>query len=298
MSSRVAVITRTKNRNMLLPRAIESVLNQSYDNWHHVIVNDGGNRDDLEALLASYHSRYSNRLTVIHHEVSKGMEAASNAGIRDSSSQYIVIHDDDDAWDKDFLKVCVSRLESEQDSSVKGLVTGITQIHEQLSDGKFKEVRRQHYNPELKAISISQMMEVNPFLPIAFLFERAAYCEVGAYDESLPVIGDWEFNIRFLSRYDIRVIPEQLAFYYIRDTTNDEYQNSVLKPYQHEFYRAKLVNHHIRKDLHSGKTTIGQLLMMGDFLHRTNHQLNRVGQLLEKLKNTKLIRWLRKATQT
>lgn len=42
---RVGIITRTKNRPLLLRRAIQSVANQTYKNYVHIIVNDG---DSLE----------------------------------------------------------------------------------------------------------------------------------------------------------------------------------------------------------------------------------------------------------
>ncbi len=41
-TSSVTVITRTKNRTLLLERAIKSVLAQTREDWTHVIVNDGG----------------------------------------------------------------------------------------------------------------------------------------------------------------------------------------------------------------------------------------------------------------
>ena len=47
---KVAIITRTKNRCLLLRRAIESVLAQSFADWTHVIVNDGGNRYEVDLL--------------------------------------------------------------------------------------------------------------------------------------------------------------------------------------------------------------------------------------------------------
>jgi glycosyltransferase involved in cell wall biosynthesis len=82
----VAIITRTKNRPILLPRAIESVLSQSFKDWIHVIVNDGGDPAELEAVIEPHLPAYKGRLSIMHHAVSLGMEAASNAGIHSSQS--------------------------------------------------------------------------------------------------------------------------------------------------------------------------------------------------------------------
>ncbi|MGR9051111.1 MAG: glycosyltransferase family 2 protein [Gammaproteobacteria bacterium] len=99
----VAIITRTKNRNILLRRAIESVLGQHFRNWLMVIVNDGGDAEAVDRLVAEYESQFRGRSKVIHNPNSLGMEAASNVGIKNSDSRYLVIHDDDDSWHPAFL---------------------------------------------------------------------------------------------------------------------------------------------------------------------------------------------------
>ena len=291
----VAIITRTKNRDLLLGRAINSVLSQTYTGWHHIIVNDGGNTASLEQLVDEYSSRYQGRLTVIHNELSLGMEAASNKGIGASDSQYIVIHDDDDSWEPAFLQRCIEEHGKCNFDSVRGVVTHTTQIVEKISDGKVTEERRQELTPELTAISLPQISEINRFMPIAFLFERAVFEDIGMYDESLPVIGDWEFNIRFFMRYDVIIIRENLANYHLRPNSTDVLANTVtIDRDKHQFYRALIVNKHMRVDIDSGKLTSGQLLAFGDYFHRISGNLSRIGRLLDKLKNFPLVNSLRK----
>ena len=64
----VAIITRTKNRVILLERCIRSILDQTYDNWTHVIVNDGGEPGPVEKLLKNYIHEYRGRITLIHND--------------------------------------------------------------------------------------------------------------------------------------------------------------------------------------------------------------------------------------
>ena len=78
-NNKVAIITRTKNRVLLLDRAVKSVLCQTFDNWQHVIVNDGGDANPVDELVDRYLDQYAGRLTVIHNTQSKGMEAASRS---------------------------------------------------------------------------------------------------------------------------------------------------------------------------------------------------------------------------
>ena len=64
-ASKVAIITRTKNRNLLLDRCIRSVLAQTEQDWVHVIVNDGGEAAPLDELISAYQAQYRGRLKVI-----------------------------------------------------------------------------------------------------------------------------------------------------------------------------------------------------------------------------------------
>ena len=73
MSYKVAIITRTKDRQVLLRRAVLSVINQTYSDWIHVIVNDGGCSEVVEQSVAAHRKVYGDRLKILHHKESLGM---------------------------------------------------------------------------------------------------------------------------------------------------------------------------------------------------------------------------------
>ena len=50
----VAIITRTKDRPLFLARCIESILSQDFQNWTHIIVNDGGDPANVVATTSRY----------------------------------------------------------------------------------------------------------------------------------------------------------------------------------------------------------------------------------------------------
>ncbi len=110
--STVQIALRTKNRELFLKRALQSISQQSYTNWHCTVVNDGGEAQIVEDLILTLPVMMQNKITVIHHKSSKGMEAASNVALNNFSADYYVIHDDDDSWAPDFLEKSVSYLPS------------------------------------------------------------------------------------------------------------------------------------------------------------------------------------------
>ncbi len=246
---KVAVITRTKDREILLYRAKMSVAKQTFKDLIWVIVNDGGKRPGVDAVADGAKAEGIDVL-VIHHEQSKGMEAASNAGIRACDSDYIIIHDDDDSWEAEFLERTVNFLETEKIYS--GVITHTLLVNEVIEETGPRTTSSYGFNTWLKSVYLMELIMNNSFPPISFLYKREIYDKVGGYNESLPVLGDWDFNIRFLKYGDIGVIPELLALYHHRDTitdANDAYGNTVNAGIQkHVRYDAILRNHYLRTD--------------------------------------------------
>ena len=248
---KVAVITRTKNRVIMLSRAARSVSAQTFRDFVWVVVNDGGDAAEVDRLVDLYRATMP-AVIVVHHAVNKGMEAASNAGIGASSSEFVVIHDDDDTWEPTFLERTVGFLEQDSRIPFGGVVTAITHVDEEMTDTEVVIRARKPWHPThaaypVGAIQLADLCVVNQFAPIAFLFRRSVYDEIGGYDESLPVLGDWEFNLRFVARHDIAALPDLLANYHHRPASTNSYGNSVLAgALSHVAYDAILRNRIIR----------------------------------------------------
>ncbi|MCK9620199.1 MAG: glycosyltransferase [Methylobacter sp.] len=287
--AKTAVITRTKNRPIFLKRAIESVLSQAERDFVHVIVNDGGDREPVDSLLEGFKDRYENRLLLIHNEKSLGMEAASNVGIRSSDSMYVVIHDDDDSWHPNFLGKMTSYLESNDViRNLGGVVCYTTEISEQITDDQIKEVARRSIASWIKDISLWRMCADNYFAPISFLYKREVYDKIGGlYREDIPVQGDWEFNLRFMQQYEIGLLKEHLAFYYIRisnDKSGEAYSNSVNNMEKHSFYKTYLRNEFLRKELAEGKLGVGYMMNVNPIILRVDRAAHGLIRIWEKLK--------------
>lgn len=256
--SRVCVVTRTKGRPILLARALRSVAQQTYRDVEHVIVNDGGNRAQFEEVIASEAGEVTIR--VIHNEVSRGMECASNQGIVATDSDYCIIHDDDDTWQPTYLERAIETLAR---SRCAGLVTQTTLVVEELHGDDIVEVERRAFNPDLYAVDLVGLAVQNLYPPISFLFTRAAWLEVGKFDEAMPVLGDWDFNLRFVRQFDVEVIAAPLACYHQRPRETAVYGNSLhAASHQHHLMRSYLVNKLMRESTPAA-TALGALMHFG-----------------------------------
>ena len=262
-ASRVVVVTRTKDRPVLLRRAMESVLGQSVESWMHVVVNDGGDPVPVDWLAAEYALRYLGRLKVIHHSRSMGMQNASNSALRATESEFATIHDDDDSWEPTFLEKCVGYLDRQgEESPVQGVVAHTHWIFEEIDvHGNVVELWRQDF-PVPETIKLAEVAGENRFPPIAFLYRRKAHDAVGLFNEQFGPLGDWDFNLRFLSRFDIGVVPEKLARWHWRHQGGGTaYGNTVTAGVAvHKDMEARMYNHYMRLDMESGKPGLGHLM--------------------------------------
>lgn len=101
----VTVILTTYNRAHLLPRAINSVLNQTYQNFELIIVN-GGSTDNTGEVIKSFTDE---RIQYYKQKENKGMLADRNRGFDLAKGDYITILDDDDELLPEALETVVNK---------------------------------------------------------------------------------------------------------------------------------------------------------------------------------------------
>lgn len=263
----VGVITRTKDRPLLLSRSIESVLNQTHENFLHIIVNDGGDSEALHRVLSPFSSRYRDRLKLIENANSLGTTGALNVGMRAADSEYVVTHDDDDTWEPRFLEKTIEALRKRKElvPKTRGIISHATLVNETVASAQIVEKYRYSFNGWIKTVALTRLAAGNFIPPISFLFERAVLSEIGFFNEEFSFAEDWEFYLRFLSRFEIGVVPEHLANYHLRESSTGTYGNTVTTGIDsHGIVGAAIRNEMIRRDFVSGKFGLGHLIALAN----------------------------------
>ena len=210
---RVLIVVRTRWRLHLLPRALRSVLAQTYRNWVVQVVNDGGPVQLVEDEVAPYRHLFEGRLNILHRSHQSGMEAASNVGMAALDSDFIAIHDDDDAWRPEFLERMTLWLET---SGAKAAVSRCHVVREAWNGERYVPAERALFGPELASLTSEDLRLRNLFPPIALLFRRSVLEQVGGFEEALPALGDWHFNKRLAQIAPVSVCPHDLAMWHLR----------------------------------------------------------------------------------
>jgi teichuronic acid biosynthesis glycosyltransferase TuaG len=96
MSDLISIIIPSYNSESYLEACINSVLNQTYNNWEMLIVDDGST--DSSRQIIQHFANSENRIKPLYLDSNIGAAAARNLALENSSASYIAFLDSDDLW--------------------------------------------------------------------------------------------------------------------------------------------------------------------------------------------------------
>jgi hypothetical protein len=121
----VSVIITTYHNETYLPRAIESVLHQSYPNIELIVVDDNPPESEARANTEAVMDRYP-QVVYLRHPKNLNGAAARNTGIRAAKGQYLAFLDNDDIYFSDHIADCVAQLQLHPECN--SVVCGVIKI--------------------------------------------------------------------------------------------------------------------------------------------------------------------------
>lgn len=274
MSPRVTVAIRTKNRPLLLARALDSVRGQTMTDLELVVVNDAGELAPVERLMKERLEGAPFTVRLIDNPVSAGREAAMNLGFQGSSADYLVLHDDDDAWAPEFLERTVAYLDSHPDDGAVATRTAV--VFERLEGERVVEESREILASDRSHVLLSDIAHANFVPPISLLFRRDVYEEIGPFDGRLPVLADWEFTLRLLALKPIGFLDgEPLAFWHQRKAATGDHGNSVFVAADDHSQYASLIRDEKLRESAGQHGQLGMLLYLTEEFRRLEESLLR-----------------------
>jgi glycosyltransferase involved in cell wall biosynthesis len=203
---KISVIIPVYNGAKTIRQTINSVLNQTLQDFEILVINDGSTDSTLEILADLIDSRIQ-----VFSYANSGAPVSRNRGFSLASSEYIAFLDADDLWTPDKLQSQYQALKSNPEAAVAYSWTDhINESGELLQSGRHLTVNGDVY-PELL---IQNFLEngSNP------LIRREAFAEVGGFDQSLLGGQDRDLYIRLATRYHFVLVPVVQVFY--RMSTN------------------------------------------------------------------------------
>ena len=171
---KISVLIPAYNSAKTIVEALESIKNQTYQNWEIILINDGS-QDETEEILRRYlgNTKLSLKYTKqTHHNYFK----AIRHGLKYASGEIIFVLDADKIlFNQNVFYRAVSTILGEK---CDGMFVGIRAMYQRLKDGKFHLVRP-YYRNEVSLIKTALGLGKNIYTNYAFwrreIFETSVY---------------------------------------------------------------------------------------------------------------------------
>ena len=188
---RISVVIPTYNNAEFLIKAIESVLDQKYEAYEIIVVDDGST-DDTQSVIKPYMAKISYFL-----KSNTGVASARNVGINNAKGNYIAFLDSDDLWSNNKLKETVKVIEQYPDV---GLIhTGAYRVNR---NGRILgSIINKDWGPKLYFKLLQGFSIYNSSVVVKKeCFENCGYFY--EYYQAKAGAEDWDRWIRIAKRYD------------------------------------------------------------------------------------------------
>jgi len=203
---RVSVIIPTYNRAGVIREALESVLDQTFKDIEIIVIDDGS-KDNTREILEGYKDRVR-----YLYQGNQGISAARNRAIREAKGELIAFLDSDDFW-------LPFKLEEQVQIFNQNPRVGLVHFKMPVVDeaGQYYGTKPDHDS----GLTFNDLIDKGGDYPTSSVMVRKECIDqVGSFDESLPMMEDYELWLRIAQFYDIHEIKGKVLGIYRKHATN------------------------------------------------------------------------------
>jgi len=192
----VSVIIPTYNRAGWIREAIESVRNQTLQDFEIIVVDDGSTDTTAGVVAAIGDSRVS-FLTQSH----RGVSAARNLGIQQARGKYIAFLDSDDLFFPDKLARQVAYLDAHPEIGL------LYTAYESLDSAGCRKI----HPPAMTGWVYKELLHLCTIATPTVMIPAGVLAEAGGFDEALHLAEDQDLWVRIARRYEVAALQEPLV---------------------------------------------------------------------------------------
>ena len=182
--------------------SINSVINQTYENWELIVINDGSSDNTINVVQEIKDGRIK-----LITQKNKGVAEARNKGIDCSSGDYIAFLDSDDIWHHKKLELQLDFFNTNQ---VDLLHTDFYYFTNTINDKIYKKYI-EPYNLELT--DYEKLLVNDIIVTSSVMIHKNIINKLGYFDSTFHGVEDWDYWIRLSKNYKISKIDNCLTYY-------------------------------------------------------------------------------------
>lgn len=224
MKDLVSIITPVYNANKHLKECINSVINQTYQNWEHILVDDCST-DNSVSIIENFIVK-DNRIQLLKQEHNSGAGFSRNKAIKEAKGRFIAFLDSDDYWHEEKLNKQIKFMITNNYSFT---FTNYYVVYKQEKPPKYivKAPEKVNYKKILK----------NDYIGcLTVIYDSKSTGKI--YMPEIRKRQDWVLKINILRKVDYGYsIDEALAFYRIGEASLSKNKYKLLKHNFNVYYR-------------------------------------------------------------
>ena len=198
------VIIPLYNKENFIENTLNSVLNQNFNDFEVIIVNDGST-DKSEKKIQQFNDV---RIKYIRQE-NQGVSVARNLGISMATSNFITFIDADDYWFPEFLQEMFNNINQFQEQKV---FSGATEV--ETSMGKFSSQYSIEKSKECQVVNyFDASINTTVICTSCAVFHKSVFEKVGNFDNNIKIGEDTDLWIRIGLVYPVVFSSKILARY-------------------------------------------------------------------------------------
>lgn len=236
-----SVIIPLYNKVEYIERAILSIINQTYQNFEIIVVNDGSS-DNGEIIVKSIKDR---RITLINQQ-NQGVSIARNNGVNYSNYDFIAFLDADDIWDLDFLSELNILINKYPDSGIYGINHYCKFANDKVSFENYKWLFQGKKNGLIEDyFKTFAKLGKSPFSNSGCCFPKEVFLKVGGYQPGIRTTEDSDLWCRIALNFAVAFSIQPLVTYYLEIPNNTrkiiEYQDFQVSQTLQEYLITKQI---------------------------------------------------------
>lgn len=207
-----SVVTSAYNSEEYIRRSVESVINQNYDNFEYVIIDNGSN-DKTFKIIKEYESKYPQIIRSLHLKQNRGISGGRNYAIQNTLGEYVCFLDADDYWDKNKLRMVDKTIHEHPEFNI----FSHWEYHIKNNSKKIVEYRQTNNTDLFRDL----LLNGNCLSTSAMVIKKELLVMVGGFDLKL-VAGEEDYDLWLrLARNggQIYMIKKPLGYWVIRENS-------------------------------------------------------------------------------
>lgn len=201
---RVSILFTCYNHLKYLPVAWRSILDQTFQDYEIIALDDGSTDGTREWLADQPNAK------IVFNEVNLGTYGTLNVGLQHATGEFIAVFNDDDVWLPTKLEKQIALL----DANPK---IGLVHTDGYFIDGNGNE---RHDSPlgfdfprTVTGDILLALIYANSIIASAVLARRECFDQLGGFNDAYFGSGDWEMWYRICEKWHAGYIPEPLTLY-------------------------------------------------------------------------------------